>query len=159
MQESQLEQKDLVEILSLCSKGVSILGSKDFKSAISNIITTHEITYNNQNVFIDFIIDCVLEEWKAFKFKRDDFFKSNQRGEIIVARNMAIVLIKVHTKISYSKTANYFGLENKQSAYNIINKHNNNMDANNSYDAKLLAKYETLKIKVLDFINKLKNND
>ncbi len=158
MDSNQIDQKELVEILSLCSKGVSILGSKDFKSAISNIITTHEITYEHQNIFIDYIIDCVLEEWKPFKFKREDFLKSNQRGEIIVARNIAIVLIKVHTNISYAKVGKYFGLQRKQAVYNIISRHNN-MDSSNNFDAKLLSKYETLKVKVLSFINKLKKDN
>ncbi len=158
MEHHQIDQKEIIEILSLCSKGVSILGSKDFKSAISNIITTYEITYDNQNVFIDYIIDCVLEEWRAHKFKREDFFKNHQRGEIIVARNMAIVLIKVHTSISYNAIAKYFGIKYKQMIYKIIKTHED-MDSNNNFDKKLLSKYEILKIKVLGFINELKTND
>lgn len=152
----QHQHQDLIEILSLCSKGLSVLSSKDFKLALNNLIETHQIVNKQNNVFIDYILDCIIKEWDSFHFQKVDFFKSNIRGEIVVARNIAIVLIKMHSKITYGELANYFGLSYKQAVHKIIKKHND-MDVNNKFDAQLLERYERLKIKVLNFINTLKN--
>lgn len=156
MRTAEHQQQDLIEILTLCSKGLSVLNSKDFKRALNNLIETHKISNTQHNAFIDYVIDCTLQEWKDNFFTREDFFKANIRGEVVVARNIAIVLIKVHTKITYGELAKHFGFSYKQVVHQIIKKHND-MDVNNKFDAELLERFERLKIKALNFINTLKN--
>lgn len=158
MRTEETNSKDLSEILHLCSTGASVLGADDFKSALKNVIASREMSIKNKDLFINYIFDCILEEWKEHRFNREDFFKSNQRGEIIVSRNTFVILMRTHVKLSFVEIAKYFGFTQRQRVTEILKKHED-LDKANKLDAKLIERYERLNIKVLTYIHNLKNHE
>lgn len=152
-------QKDITEVLSLCSQGISVLGYNDFKVALSRIISSHYVLDQQNEIFIDFILDSVIKEWKDWKetdWTKEDFLKPNQRGEIILARNIAVVLIKTHTKLTYQEIADFFGIKYKQNIRKLIQDHEEMEESRHRLDVDLLERYDKLNIIIRSYIDTAK---
>lgn len=157
MKVKEQNHQDLIDILTLCSSGISVLGSNDFKLALNNMVVSHGASYIEFNSTIDYLFECVIEEWKEHKWKKEDFLKKNKRGEIVTARNIIIVLMRTRLKMSLPKIIDYFGMAHKQQVSTILSAHKR-LNKNHKLESKLLEKYERLNIKILTYIDNLKSH-
>ncbi|MEK6884166.1 MAG: hypothetical protein AABY22_31340 [Nanoarchaeota archaeon] len=160
MTEKLENQSELIEIFNLLIKGVSSLGATNFKSAINSVILSKELSFQNYNTVIEYILDSIIYEWREHKVTRDQLFLMNQRGEVVIARKIAILLIKYHIDIHDKTIAGFFGFkETKKHGLKIIGKMvtwYNSLDKNNKIDIVYIEKHDKLKMQVMKFIDTLK---
>lgn len=106
---------------------------------------------------IDYILDCVIDEWKPIgKISKDDLFEI-KKGEASIARKMAIIVIRINTKFSDAQVANYFG-KVRQVSFKAM-KEFKNLNPKIPDDLRFLQKFEKIDAKVKLFIQELKNKN
>lgn len=146
-------QSEINKINNLASKAMRKLGYEEFGNKLKAMVVGNELTEKNYDVYINFILNCVEDEWRGFEIKKEDFFESNKRGEMIVARKMAIILIKEHCSgVSDNKLSGYFGNRCRQVVYGV-RKEFEKMSWDNKWDIDFLKKHEKLNKQVLAFID------
>jgi chromosomal replication initiation ATPase DnaA len=153
--EKNVDNIQLSEFFRNVAKGIKKFGIKSIIYHLQNLNLEEKFKSENIEKIVDFIIDCVIEEWKIHKITKNDLFESNKRGEAAIARKMAIILIRNHTKASDIEVARYFG-KVRQVSFRAM-KDFKNLKRHIPDDAKFLEKYERLDAKVKNFINELNN--
>jgi hypothetical protein len=147
---------DIADILSIFSQGEKVLGSKKkFIEAIKRLILSNEGTMKNYLTFINYILDCVVYEWREAKVKKAELLKPNTRGEARSAKKMAIILVKQHIDIGNEEISKYFGTRTRQTIYEILTEYNN-MNKKIKEHAIFIDKYDRLQIKISNY--NIKNN-
>lgn len=144
----------LSDFFRVVAKGIKKYGVKTLISHLQVLNAEDRFRTDNIDEIIDFILDCVLEEWKEHKIKKDDLFEAKSRGEAAVARKMAIVVIRNNCKVSDIEVANYFG-KVRQVAFRAMREFKA-MKKTIPDDARFLAKYERIDAKIKVFVNELK---
>lgn len=154
--EEQSTLEDIAEILTLFSKGQKVLGSKEkFKDAVSRLIVSSEVTVKNYESLINYILDCVIHEWRKHKIKKEDLLKPNKRGEVMIAKKMAILLVKQQIEIGNEELSRYFGTSTRQTIHKIMQEYSC-MNKKYNEHATFIERYERIQVKVLTFIKSLK---
>jgi chromosomal replication initiation ATPase DnaA len=147
--------KHISNTLRLVSDGVKKFGVKKFNKTLISVIVSNEFENDNFIEKIDTIIKYVLHEFRAFNITKEEIFETKKRGDITVARKMAVILIKSNIDISDKKLAGYFGGRCRQVVYNILDEYRN-MDIENKLDAEFIEKYSRLDEKIKKFFSTLK---
>ncbi len=148
--------EDLSDMIALFSEGKRVLGSKNkFVDAVSRLIISSQVTIKNYESLIAYILDCVIDEWREEKIKKEDLLKSNKRGEVMVAKKMAIILIKKQIDINNEVLSKYFGNATRQSVYLIMQEYSV-LDKKIKEHAIFIERYNRLQTKILQFIETLK---
>ena len=133
--------------LKLMSDGIKKFGVKKFNKQLVSVIVSEELLKNNHVDVIDFIIQCVIEEFKPYKITKEDIFETKKRGEITTVRKMAVIIIKNNLKISDKTLSGFFGGRCRQVVYNILREYAK-LDVQNKVDSKFIDKYNRIDDKV-----------
>lgn len=147
----------LSDFFRVVAKGIKKYGVKTLISHLQSLNAEDRFRTENIDEIIDYILECVLEEWKEHNINKNDLFEANKRGEAAIARKMAIVVIRNHTQASDIDVANYFG-KVRQVAFRAMREFKH-MKKTIPDDARFLAKYERIDAKVKVFINELKQQE
>ena len=148
--------EDIAEIIALFSEGERVLGSKKkFKEAVSKLIVSSQVTIKNYEALINYILDCIIHEWRSDKIKKEDLLKSNNRGEPMLAKKMAIILIKQQIDISNHELSKFFGTNTRQTIYDVMKEYSE-LDKNHPNDSIFIERYDRLQLKISQFIKKIK---
>lgn len=140
------------KLFALVTKALKKIGHSELEYVLKNLVIEGEFEEKKYNILIDFIIDLVVEEWQEHKIKRKDLFQYTKRGEVTIARKLAIILIKENIEdISDQKLSTYFGDRCRQVVYGIM-KDYTKMDMKDRFDSAFLEKHKKLSQKVADFI-------
>lgn len=147
----------LSDFFRVVAKGIKKYGVKTLISHLQSLNAEDRFRTDNIDEIIDYILTCVLEEWKEHNITKDDLFEANKRGEAAIARKLAIVVIRNHTQASDIDVAAYFG-KVRQVAFRAMQEFKG-MKKTIPDDARFLAKYERVDAKVKVFINELKKEE
>lgn len=147
----------LSDFFRVVAKGIKKYGVKTLISHLQSLNAEDRFRTENLDDIIDYILECVLMEWKEHKITKDDLFEANKRGEASIARKMAIIVIRNNTQTSDIDVANYFG-KVRQVAFRAMREFKG-MKKTIPDDARFLVKYERIDAKVKIFINELKEQD
>jgi chromosomal replication initiation ATPase DnaA len=151
--DNKIDNIQLSEFFRNVAKGIKKFGVKSIISHLQSLNSEDKFKSESIDEIVDYILDCVLEEWKKHRITKNDLFEANKRGEAAIARKMAIILIRNHTKASDIDVANYFG-KVRQVSFRAM-KEFKNMKKHIPDDARFLEKYERIDAKVKIFINEL----
>lgn len=68
------------------------------------------VSLDDMDEIVDYILDCVVEEFKQQKVTKDKLFDKERkgRGYTKVALNMAMVVIRLNLKVSDDQVSKYF---------------------------------------------------
>lgn len=147
----------LSDFFRVVAKGIKKYGLKTLISQIQSLNAEDRFRTENLDEIINYILDCVLQEWREHKLTKDDLFEANKRGEAAVARKMAIIVIRNNTQASDIDVANYFG-KVRQVAFRAMSEFKG-MKKTIPYDARFLTKYERVDAKVKIYIAELKSQE
>jgi hypothetical protein len=131
--------------------------SETIKSVLSNgrsfKVLKKEVSHT---LIINFTIDSVIKEWDN-KFNRNDLFKRHIRGEIVLARNVAIVVVNKLTLLSPKDLFNYMpnGIGTKSIRRTILEYRK--LDMKNKFDKTIIDRTEKILEIVVSGMNKIKN--
>lgn len=129
------DSKELLGLLDNVRESVKCIGAK---KTVAVLKKAQMITGNAD--IIDFVIRTVIDEWKG-AFSKNDFFKQNIRGDIVVARNMIFVLVSKVTGLTpkdisgHMKNISDFTIRNA-----ICNYHK--LDRENRFDKIIIERHE-----------------
>ena len=97
------EIKEISEVVSLFCDAVKKYGKKKIMKSVSEI---HSQSIEEKNIaVIDYII---LQSCQFYGIKKDEILKKRVSSDYMDAKNLAIILIKKHTKLSHQKIAEFF---------------------------------------------------
>lgn len=147
----------LSDFFRVVAKGIKKYGVKTLISHLQTLNTEDRFKTEKIDEIIDYILDCVLQEWKDFNLTKDDLFEANKRGEAAIARKMAIVVIRNNTQVSDIDVANYFG-KVRQVAFRAMSEFKA-MKKTIPDEARFLVKYERIDAKIKIYINELKQQE
>lgn len=147
----------LSDFFRVVAKGIKKYGLKTLISQIQSLNAEDRFRTENLDEIINYILDCVLQEWREHKLTKDDLFEANKRGEAAVARKMAIIVIRNNTQASDIDVANYFG-KVRQVAFRAMSEFKG-MKKTIPDDARFLTKYERVDAKVKIYIAELKSQE
>lgn len=119
------------------------------------MVTESEYTPEQYDRVVEFILTAVVEEWKPHKVSKRDLFEISKRGEVTVARKMAVILINQNIKISDAQLAEFFGRKSRQVVYNIIREFET-MPSNTKVYGKFLNKHAAISEKVKQYLITIK---
>ena len=147
----------LSDFFRVVAKGIKKYGLKTLISQIQSLNAEDRFRTENLDEIINYILDCVLQEWREHKLTKDDLFEANKRGEAAVARKIAIIVIRNNTQASDIDVANYFG-KVRQVAFRAMSEFKG-MKKTIPDDARFLTKYERVDAKVKIYIAELKSQE
>jgi hypothetical protein len=144
----------LSDFFRVVAKGIKKYGVKTLITHLQSL--NAEDTFRTENVdeIVNYILDCVLQEWKEYSVTKDDLFEANKRGEAAIARKMAIVVIRNNTQVSDIDVAKYFG-KVRQVSFRAMREFKA-MKKTIPDEARFLVKYERVDAKVKVYISELK---
>jgi chromosomal replication initiation ATPase DnaA len=148
---NDIVDEHLTTTFKLMSDGFKKLGAKKFNKTLVSIIVSDELDKNNHVDVINFIIKCVIEEFKPYKITKEDVFETKKRGEITIARKMAVIVIKSNLKITDKTLSGFFGGRCRQVVYNILREYAK-LDIQNKVDSKFIDKYNRIDEKVKKYL-------
>lgn len=148
-----------IEALQLVLKGVKKQGPKRFLQNLRSLIITNEFSTDNYDYIIDYILTCVVEEWRAYRIKKKDLLNSAKRGQVTLARKMAIIVIKEQLKIPDRKLSEFFGGRVRQVVYKACNEFKGmRSDSKVKEEIDFLNKHAIITDKVNAYMAEIKNN-
>lgn len=144
------DTRELTNFLTIVQKGIRKHGIKK----IVKIIQSIDLQENNMfyNEIFSFIIESVAHE---FNITIDDLIEAKKRGDVTIARKIAIVLAKEHIDISDEILAKEFNRV-RQVVYHILIEFNN-YDREDKFCKEFFEKYDKINEKVVKHIEFLKN--
>lgn len=147
----------LSDFFKVVAKGIKKYGVTTLISHLQSLNAEDRFRTENIDEIIDYILDCVLQEWEECKISKDDLFEANKRGEAAIARKMAIVVIRNNTKVSDIEVAQYFG-KVRQVSFRAMREFKE-MKKSIPDEARFLTKYERVDAKIKLYINELKQQE
>mgnify|MGYP001570564616 CR=1 FL=1 len=147
-------QSKINKVFSLMTKALKKIGYVELESVLKTLIVEEEFEEKKYDIIVNYILDCVVEEWKDHKIKKEDLFQYEKRGEVTVVRKMAVILIKENIDISDTKLSTYFGNRCRQVVYGIMTEYRK-MDIGDRFDSKFLEKHNRIKEKIVLFLENL----
>jgi hypothetical protein len=148
----QEDDKQIVDFFKIVSKGIRKYGIKNIVSKLKKI----DLDGMDDN-FVKIKLSIVQSVCKYFEIEEKKLVGFKHRGKVTVARNIAIVLFKVHLDMSNSDIGIYFGGRCRQVAYNVVRdfgllSRDNSIDISNYF-----KHYDVINEKVEKQIEKLEN--
>lgn len=111
----------------------------------------------SHTVVINFVINTVIKEWDN-KYTKDDLFQRHNRGEIVVARNITIVVANKLTHLLPKDLYNYIDIPGgigTKSIRRTIQEYRD-LDSKNKFDKLIIDKAEKIMSIVISEMKKLK---
>ena len=148
------ENREIIEFFKIIYRGIRKHGLRRIVKTLDSI----DIEKSNPhfNEVVDYIIDIVTLE---FECDMEDLFSFHKRGNITIARKIAVILMKTHLTISDEQTGKYFNRV-RQVVHNIMKEYYA-LDRTSKIDNNFLEIHDKLDIQVCNYIEKLKleNNE
>lgn len=151
-------QNKINRMLSLMSKALRKVGHTELEKVLKGVVVDREFTSTKYDVAIDYILESVVQEWSDSNIKKADLYEYKKRGEVTVARKMAIILIKQHLQIPDHKISIHFGNRCRQVVYNVLKEYKN-LSQKNRFDISFIEKHKKIETKILPFIASFKKEE
>ncbi len=118
------EDNYLHAIIKLVLRAVKRIPPKRVFNLFSTVIANHDVYESEYDNIIEFILDCVIEQYKSEGVKKEDLF-GVERGAPTEARKLCIIIIKEHLDIDPKLISNFFGRQTYQTVYMTISEWKN----------------------------------
>lgn len=146
---------DVADFLNISQYAIKKHGLNKVVAVLNNLDVQTEIQSMNKEKLADFICNCIIEEFKSDRVVKKDLFNKNKRGDVTLARKMAIVLIKQFlSELSDKQIGNFFG-RSRQVIFNTMEEFME-MNPKNRQHALFLQKHSVICRKVESFIEQNK---
>lgn len=155
---SEISEDDIAYLHQLLFKGIRNLGIKSLTEHLKSLVTGSTYTPEQYDHLVEYILTQVVDEWKAHKVTKRDLFEISKRGEVTMARKMAVILIHQNIKISDAQLAEFFGRKSRQVVYNIIREFEG-MTENPKIYGKFLAKHHSISHKIKQYVSSIKQEN
>ena len=148
------ENRQIIEFFKIIYRGIRKHGLRRIVKTLDSIDLERNNLYFNE--IVDYIMKMVTEE---FKCEIEDLFSFDKRGNITVARKVAVILMKTHLTISDEQTGKYFNRV-RQVIHNIMKEYYL-LDRTSKIDNNFFEIHDKLDTKVFEYIEnlKFKNNE
>lgn len=152
IEDDNLRSVDVADFLNVSQSAIKKHGYTKVVAALHNLDVQTEIqTLNKQNL-VDFICDCIIEEFKSDRVVKKDLFNKAKRGDVTLARKMAIILIKQFlSELNDTQIGNLFS-RSRQVIFNTMEEFKQ-MNPKNKQHAIFLKKHSVISMKVEYFIH------
>ncbi len=150
---------DVADFLNISQSAIKKHGINKVVALLNNMDVQTEIQSLNKEKLVNFICDCIIDEFKSDRVVKKDLFNKTKRGDVTLARKMAIVLIKQFlSELNDTQIGNFFG-RSRQVIFNTMEEFME-MNPKNKQHAFFLTKHSIICRKVESFIeqNKGSNN-
>jgi chromosomal replication initiation ATPase DnaA len=146
---------DVADFLNISQSAIKKHGLNRVITLLNNLDVQTEIQSLNKEKLVNFICDCVVIEFKSDNVSKKDLFYKTKRGDVTLARKMAIVLIKQFlSELTDTQVGNFFG-RTRQIIFNAMEEFKQ-MNPKNAQHAFFLTKYSIISRKVESFIEQNK---
>jgi len=148
-------QDDTIAFLNISQSAIKKHGLDKVIALLNNLDVQTEIQSLYKTELIDFILDCVVLEFKEDHITKKDLFFRHKRGDVTLARKMAIILIKQFiSELSDKHIGNFFG--RKRQLIFITMEEFKQMNPKNTQHAIFLTKHGNISRKVELFVERNK---
>ncbi len=149
--DSKNKKNTILDFFNIIERAVRNHSPEKVSLVLQNMDIQSAINSQKNEAIVQFIIKCVLHEFAAFKIKKRDLFSKVRRGEVTIARKLAMILMKEFTDISDANIGSYFGGRSRQIVFYAAKEY---QDKNTTHkvDVSFLSKYTRLSEKVELFI-------
>lgn len=154
-EDDKLRSVDVADFLNVSQSAIKKHGYTKVVAALNNLDVQTEIQTLNKENLVNFICDCIIEEFKSDRVVRKDLFNRTKRGDVTLARKMAIVLIKQFlSELNDTQIGNYFQ-RSRQVIFNTMEEFKE-MNPKNRQHAIFLKKHSIISGKIESFIEQNK---
>jgi len=147
-----------VEIFKLFAQCIDKFGPKTFKEKLKTELSQHHFSNSRTRAVTEYIIKCVLTEYKQFDVTRDDLLNTKKRGYVNEARKICILLIRKNIKTPAKKLVKLIGNGNSdQIIYRVLREHSR-IDRTSRVKAvqDFIKRHDAIEEKVNAYIPKIK---
>lgn len=142
---------DIADYLKASESAIRKHGINKVTSLLNNMDIQSEIQLLNKQSLVDFICDCIVNEFKSDQVTKKDLFCKNKRGEVTLARKMTIVLIKQFlSELTDTQIGKFFGRTRQVIFYTM--EEFKDMNPKNKQHAYFLTKHSSISKKIELFI-------
>jgi len=145
------DQKEVINAIEKFCKVIRKLGSKQVIKVLS------ELYRDNINDYDDKIVDFIKSETcKAFSIEPESLLKSHATEEVIICRNMSMVLVKAHLDLTHAFISKLFNKKGHVIVSQALNDFKNKNPKIKDHKF-FLDTYDSINLLVIEYKEKLNN--
>ena len=148
---SELKKSYIIDFFKTIDKSLRNHGHDKVIAVLSNLDIQSDLKTKNLELIVEHICECVTEDYKKERVKKQDLFVKSKRGDVTSARKMAIILIKQFIDVSDNKIGKYFGRSRQVVFYTM--QEFKDLNTKNKQDVEFLNRHDKLSKKISNYIN------